>query len=329
MDLFTHVLIGYLLAFGLVGDQTNYLVAGAIAGGLPDADVLFFPIARRFPLMRHHGITHSILGVTIIAAVGGLVLAPLIAPGNPLLYFAVMLLAGLGHMFSDGFTHYSVPPLLPFSERKLELDADRAVNLVTLGVSVTSIWVMLSVERGHAPYWVFQATVYGLMAFFAAYFIARLAARFYIGRQIKSLPFRIPVPTANPFTWLVLAEERAAGRFRTTFARYSIGRGISQGPFSVDVPIDPAPATGPVRTAKEALERSYALARKVRGFFEDTYHFGEAREAGAGGWFAWWYSLEYSLMGRAAAVKVWIRPDGTTSVHRAWYAPRWPAAQPR
>src|SRR5258708_23211330 len=126
MDLFRHVLLGYLLAVGATGFQPQYLAAGAIAGGLPDGDIFFFPLARRFPILRHHGITHSILGVTIIAVVGGGLVAPRLAPGDPVLYVLVMELAGLGHMAADGFTHFSVPPLMPFSERQLELDAHRA-----------------------------------------------------------------------------------------------------------------------------------------------------------------------------------------------------------
>ena len=82
MDLFTHVLVAYLVTFGIVGFKPSYLAAGALGGGLPDADALFFPIARRFPVLRHHGITHSIFGVSLVAGAGALV-APLLAPGSP------------------------------------------------------------------------------------------------------------------------------------------------------------------------------------------------------------------------------------------------------
>ncbi|MCI4361444.1 MAG: hypothetical protein L3J91_07030, partial [Thermoplasmata archaeon] len=69
--------------------------------------------------------------MTVVAAVGGFVVAPYLAPGNPWVYFVVMEAAGLAHMLMDGFTHFSVPPLLPFSDRRLEIDADRAINFVT------------------------------------------------------------------------------------------------------------------------------------------------------------------------------------------------------
>ncbi len=324
MDLFTHVLVAYLVSYGAVGFQPNYLVAGALAGGLPDGDVLFFPISRRFPSFRHHGITHSIFGVTVVALVGGIV-APMIAPGNPLLYFLVMELGGLVHVLQDGFTHFSVPPLLPFSDRRLELDADRAINFVTLGVSVFAFYLLLVVEQNHVPFEYYLLTLYTLSAFFLLYFSLRLAARWRIGvflRQRKE--YSVPVPTGNPLAWLILDERKENGRMRTRFARYVIGRGVTQGPFVVDVPLvrDPG-ATGPVRTAEDALARSYPIARERSRIFDQTYHFGEAQADGEDGWLAHWYSLEFSAFGRAAGVRVHLPKNGPASARSAWYAPLW------
>jgi membrane-bound metal-dependent hydrolase YbcI (DUF457 family) len=325
MDLLTHVLVAYLVSFDITGFQPQYLAAGALAGGLPDADVLFFPLSRRFPIFRHHGITHSILGVTIVAAVGGLGIAPLLAAGNPLVFFAVMEAGGLVHMLQDGFTHFSVPPLLPFSNRRLELDADRAINFVTLAVSAFSFWLLLGVERNRVPFPIYLGTVYALMIFFGLYFGIRLGARLYIGRVIRRSggKYSVPVPSSNPLTWLLLSESKENGRFRTSFARYTVGRGITRGPFSVDVPIDSAAGGPPPTNASEALERSYPLARKASAFFDETYHFGEATPEKDCGWIATWYSLEFTAFGRAAAVRVEFPPNGEPKVRRAWHAPLW------
>ncbi|HEY6238307.1 MAG TPA: metal-dependent hydrolase [Thermoplasmata archaeon] len=324
MDLFTHVLVAYLLTFGVVGFQPTYLAAGAIAGGLPDGDIFFFPLARRFPILRHHGITHSIFGVTVVA-IAGAVIGPMIAPGNPWMYFAVMEMGGLAHMLMDGFTHYSVPPLLPFSERKLEIDADRAVNFLTLIVSVSAFYLMLGVERDHVPFAVYLDTVYGFMAFFVAYFGVRIAGRIGIGRVVRSMgPGTVPVPTSNPFVWLVLSEHRSGGRVTTRFARYTLGRGVTLGPLSVTAPLDVDPTrSGPVTSETEALERSYPIARRVTSILDDTYCFGEARATPAGTWQATWFSLEFTAFGRAAATRVEFAADGTATTHRSWYAPRW------
>jgi membrane-bound metal-dependent hydrolase YbcI (DUF457 family) len=325
VDLFTHVLTAYLLTFGLVGFQPNYLIAGAIAGGLPDADVLVFPLARRFPILRHHGITHSIFGVTVFAAIGGLWLAPMLAGGgNPLVFFAVMMAGGIGHMLEDGFTHYSVAPFLPFSETPLEVDADRAINFITLVVSVLSFYLLLGVERGHVAFQVYLVSVYLLMVFFVAYFVVRGAARYAVGRRKKTVgDFDVAVPTTNPVVWLLLKESKVGGRMRTSFARYVFGRGITKGPFAVDVPFDAPASSGPAKDAAEALARTYGLARKESRVLDDTYSFGEAIPVGSGAWRVHWYSLEFSAFGRAAGVRVDLAADGTTHAKSTWHVPLW------
>jgi membrane-bound metal-dependent hydrolase YbcI (DUF457 family) len=323
VDLFTHVLVAYLVTFGVVGFQPSYLAAGALAGGLPDADALFFPIARRFPVLRHHGITHSVFGVSVVAGVGSL-LAPLLAPGSALVYFLVFELGGLCHIAQDGFTHFAVPPLLPFSDRKLELDADRAINFVTLGVSVVSFYLLLVVERNRVPFSVYLWTVYLLMAFFAVYFAVRLAGRLVVGRRLRTLgDFDVVAPTSNPFAWLVLSERQAAGIHRTSWARYVFGRGLVAGPFTADGLLEAPPRTRAPSGEAEALAWAYPLARRATGVLDATYHFGEASCDVAGAWTAVWYSLEFTFFGRSAGVRVDFPADGgPATVRRAFYRPR-------
>ncbi len=323
MDLFTHVLVAYLVTFGLVGFQPQYLAAGALAGGLPDGDAIFFPIARRFPVLRHHGITHSVFGVTVVAVVGALV-APRLMPGSPLVYFLVMEVGGLAHVAQDGFTNFSVPPLLPFSSRRLALDADRAINFLTLVVSVASFYLLLGVERNRVPFSDYLLTVYALSAFFAAYFVIRLVGRWSIGRRLPGLgEFDKVVPTANPFAWVVLSERTNGGRVRTSWGRYLLGRGLVSGPFTVEGPIAASPHSGLPGTEAEALDWSYPLARRANSLIESTYHFGEATQGAHGEWTAFWYSLEFTMLGRAAAVKVVFPADGGPAVVKsAFYRPR-------
>jgi membrane-bound metal-dependent hydrolase YbcI (DUF457 family) len=322
VDLFTHVLVAYLVTFGIVGFQPSYLAAGALAGGLPDADALFFPIARRFPILQHHGITHSLLGVTVIAAVGAVV-GPMLAPGSPWIYFLVMEVGGCCHILQDGFTNFAVPPLLPFSKRLVHLDADRAINFFTMAVSVASFYLLLGVERNHVPFAWYLLTLYALMGFFAAYFAIRLAGRVVVGRRMEALGgYRAVVPTGNPVEWVLLSEENDGGRVRTRWARYVFGRGIVDGPYSVEAPLDPPPHSRAPTSATEALDWSYGLARRASRVIESTYHFGEAFVGAAGEWVAVWYSLEFSAFGRAAAVKVAFPISGQVPVVKsAFYKP--------
>jgi membrane-bound metal-dependent hydrolase YbcI (DUF457 family) len=323
VDLFTHVLVAYLVTFGIVGFHPSYLAAGALAGGLPDGDAIFFPLARRFPILRHHGITHSLFGVSVVAVVGALV-APLLAPGSVLIYFIVMEVGGICHILQDGFTHFSVPPLLPFSDSKLELDADRAINFLTLVVSVGSFYLLLGVERNHVAFAWYLLTVYVLMAFYAAYFAVRLSGRLVIGRRLRALgDFDHVVPTGNPFVWLVLSERTDGGRQRTTWARYVFGRGIVAGPYRVEGDLEPAPHAGAPTSSDQALEWAYPIARRASSVLDSTYHFGEAFPEPAGGWTAVWYSLEFTMFGRSPGVRVRFPADGgAAEVHRAFYRPK-------
>lgn len=323
MDLFTHVLVAYLVTFGLVGAQPQYLAAGALAGGLPDADALFYPISRRFPLLRHHGVTHSVFGVSVTAVVGAFV-APYLMAGSPLVYFFVLEVGGLCHVAQDGFTNFSVPPLLPFSTKRLALDADRAVNFATLAVSVIAFYVLLDVERNRVPFEVYLLTVELLGVLFAAYFALRLAGRLSVGRKLPRLgDFDRVVPTTNPFSWVLLSERTELGRVRTSWGRYVLGRGLVDGPYRAEGPIEAPPHQGTPSTEEEALAWAYPLARKSSRMLESTYHFGEANRDDRGVWTAVWYSLEFTFFGRAAAVKVEFPADGSSAkVRSGLYRPR-------
>lgn len=322
MDLFSHVLVAYLLTFGVFGSQPQYLAAGALAGGLPDADILLFPLGRRYPLFSHHGITHSLTGVTVVA-VAGAFLAPMILPGSALVYFAVMEMGGVAHILQDGFTQFSVPPLAPFSDKRLHLDADRAISLVTLVVSVVGFYILLGVERNHVAFSVYVATLWVMAAFFVAYFAIRLAGRAAIQRHRSVLGARAEaVPTGNPFSWMLLSETLTDGRLRTTWARYRLGRGITDGPLSVEGPVEPTAYSGRPASAAQALEWSYPLARRASRVLQTTYHFGEAFEEPDGVWVAVWYSLEFTMFGRSPGVKVRFPSDGgPADVRSAFYRP--------
>jgi len=323
VDLLTHVLVAYLVTIGLVGFQPQYIAAGALAGGLPDADALFFPLARRFPILRHHGITHSLLGVTVVAGAGALI-APWIAPGEIWVYFLVMEVGGICHILQDGFTQFAVPPLAPFSDARLQMDADRAINLVTLVVSAVAFYVLLVVERNHVAFEVYLVTLYVLTAFFLAYFAIRLVGRLEIARRLKREPqFQQIVPMTNPFTWLLLSEVAQGGRVRTTWERYTFRRGVVDGPHSVEGPIEATPHSGAPATEQEALDWSYPLARRASRVLERTYHFGEAFRDAAGAWVACWYSLEFTMFGRSAGVRVRFPPSGAPpEVRSTFYRPK-------
>jgi membrane-bound metal-dependent hydrolase YbcI (DUF457 family) len=306
MDLFTHIVFAYLLSFIIWGPgQPQYIAAGALAGGLPDADALLAPLARRFPILRHHGITHSFLGVTIIAAVGCLLLPylPYFPHASTLLYFVAMEIGGLAHIFLDGFTHFAVTPLLPISWRQLRLDADVAINFVMLCLTAVTL-VMLSVERGAVPFNVWVETAWILTAVYGGYLCLRWIARWRAQIIRRREGYSAVLPSTNPLVWTLAEKEDLSDRYRIRYRPLRLGGHKSYPERSMEVAKVP-PSTGPVDSPQEALERSYPVAMKKNRWLAMRYHFGEAVLHGDT-FDVLWYMVEAAPFGRTIGVRVQV-----------------------
>jgi membrane-bound metal-dependent hydrolase YbcI (DUF457 family) len=314
MDLFTHIVFAYLLSFVIWGPgNPQYIAAGALAGGLPDADALLFPLARRFPLFRHHGITHSIVGVTIIAGVGCVLLPylPYFPRSSTLYYFIAMEIGGLSHIFLDGFTHFAVSPLLPASERMFRLDADVAINAVMLSLTILTL-VTLALERGTVPFGLWVETAWILSAIYGAYLVLRLVARWRARLVQRREGYSAVLPTTNPWVWTLADREDLPDRYRIRYRPLRLGGHDRFEEHRMEVAKIP-PTTGPVATPQEALERTYAAALAKNRWLASRYHFGEAVPKD-GGFEVKWYMVEGAPLGRALAVHGQI--DGATGAMR-------------
>ncbi len=302
MDLFTHVVFAYLLSFVIWGPGApQYLAAGALAGGLPDADALLFPLARRFPILEHHGITHSILGVTIVAAAGSFLLPylPYFPHASTLLYFVAMMIGGLSHVFLDGFTHFAVTPFLPFSLRRLRLDADVAINIFMLTLTSVTL-VTLSLERGTVPFTIWVETAWLLTAIYGGYLLVRGVARWRAGVVRDREGFSSVAPTTNPRVWTLLEQHDSPDRYLVRYRRYEFGELHPAPERSMHV-AKIGPTTGPVRTPQEALERTYAAAMERNRWMSMRAHAGEADERG-NVFEVRWFIIEMGGFGRTLGV---------------------------
>jgi len=279
MDLFTHVLFAYLLSFIIWGPAApQYIAAGALAGGLPDADILLFPLSRRFPSLEHRGIVHSVLGVTIIAAVGAFLVPylPYFVPASTLLYFVAMEIGGLSHLVLDGFTNYAVTPLAPFSRRILRLDADNAVNITTLGMTAVAFGVLIY-EHNRVPLDAWTTTVWILIAVYAGYLLVRVLARRRARLVAAQEGFRAVEPTDSPWTWLMVDQDDSPEQYRIRIRTLNFVSRRSSKEQSMSVAKVPA-ATGPVSSVQAALDRTYLPAVEKSQWLRYNYHFGEAIE---------------------------------------------------
>ena len=279
----------------------QYIAAGALAGGLPDADILLFPLARRFPALHHRGIVHSVLGVTVIAAVGCFLVPflPYFTHASTLLYFVAMEVGGLSHLVLDGFTHYAVTPLAPFSRRMLRMDADVAVSLATLVVTGATLGILIA-EHGAVPFNVWVETVWILIGVYGGYLTLRSLARWRAGVYKTRERYSAVLPTTNPWVWLLADEQDTPDRYRIRYRPLRLGAGSGPAERTMEVAKMP-PAPGPVDTPQAALDRTYLAALAKNRWLSSRYHFGEAVPKG-NVFEVFWYVVEAGGFGRGIGV---------------------------
>lgn len=325
MDPFSHLLLGYLLGFGLWGPTgLPYVVAAAIGGALPDLDVAFYPLSRRFPMLRHRGISHSILGVSVVAAVGCFVVPPLMArglgtafgQGSLLAYFVALEVGGLSHVFLDSLDHWSVPIFAPFSPREYHFDVDRIMNFGSMAFTVVAYALMIY-ERGRVSLELWTFTTWGLLVVVAFYFSARILARWRAGLVQRREGYTAVIPQGNPFEFLLFGEEVAAGTHRLRYARYHLLRGFGSPAEVVEFPVDPASAMA-VADASGALAKTRSAALAASWTLAETHHFAEVRPS-PGGFDVFWYSLEFGFGGRYSGVLAHVDADtGAVTTRSRW-----------
>ena len=129
MENLAHTLLGLALAkAGLERTTPLATTALVISSNLPDIDVVVRFRGITSYLEHHRGLTHSLVGLVVLAAVLAFLLAyldrkfrlrrdPFRRPVRSVRLFAVSLLGGLGHTFMDFTNTYGVRPLLPFNSR--------------------------------------------------------------------------------------------------------------------------------------------------------------------------------------------------------------------
>jgi membrane-bound metal-dependent hydrolase YbcI (DUF457 family) len=318
MDLFTHVIFAYLLSFALTGGQAPvYIAAGALAGGLPDSDILVFPLAKRFPLLSHHGITHSILGVTGFA-VAGAILGPFIVGGaSPLFLFMFMELGGLSHLVTDGLTNFAVPPFAPFSSVQVHMDTDRPISLFTLPLSIASLVILLS-ERGTVPLPVWIYTAWALLAIYVAYIAFRAFGRWKAGKACKENGYTAVVPTGSPFSWFLVDEKERPGSWQMRFARYGVGAGVTSPQKNISLSTASS-GSGPVQSPEEAIQRSYRQSMDASRFLSISYRYAQV-SGGGEKYEVHWFSIEWLIMGRSPGVLATVdAATGEVKVRSAWF----------
>lgn len=328
MDPFSHLLLAFLLGFGIWGPAgIQFAVVAAIGGALPDADVALYPLSHRFPLLRHRGLSHSIVGVTIIAGVGCFLVPALMAwglgpsfqNGSPLVYFAALEVGGLSHVFLDSLDHWSVPIFAPFSPTEYKFDVDRIVNVGSMAFTVIAYGLLLY-ERGRVSVALWTLTTDLLLVLVILYFVIRILGRWSAGLAQKQLGFTAVIPQGNPLSFVFFSEEETEERRTLRFLPYHLLRGPEAPVRVVDIPKRRTGAL-PVPDTSQALAQSYPAAFEASWILGETHPFAETRVV-PGGFDVFWYSLEMNFMGRAAGVLAHVDAStGAVTTRTRWSDP--------
>lgn len=170
MDNITHTLVAVAISRAGAKRLAPYATATLIvAANLPDIDIVTVYGGALDYLRYHRGLTHSLLGVTLLAAaLSALTWAlararqkPLESgnPGAPLRFrrlFALCLIGTASHPLLDLFNSYGVRLFEPFSHRWYSLDLLYIIDpwvlvILALGLSVPSLLRLVSEEIGARP----------------------------------------------------------------------------------------------------------------------------------------------------------------------------------
>lgn len=227
MDNLTHTLTAVAISQTGLNRKTRFATLTLIlAANAPDIDVLSGLKGSLTYLKYHRGISHSLVGITVLAIIIwgfiywiGKKVQP--KPGLPFNSRWLLLAAFLGtgsHLLLDFTNDYGVRPFLPFSGRWYAWDIMPIIDplllaLLIMGLAVPWLLRLVSEEVGaRKPRWVpgavfclgAMAALWGVRDFAHRRALSILDSRTYSGevpQRFSALPVAL-----NPFTWTGVVE---------------------------------------------------------------------------------------------------------------------------
>ena len=163
MDNLTHTLTAVAISQAGLNRKTRFATLAVIAGAnLPDVDVVAWTRGTATYLQYHRGLTHSLLGVTVLGSLAGAAIyylgrraAPKASARPPNLRWLVVcgLAGAASHLLLDFTNSYGVRPFLPFSGRWYAWDIMFIIDplllfLLVVGLGVPALLRLMSEEIG-------------------------------------------------------------------------------------------------------------------------------------------------------------------------------------
>ncbi len=228
MDNLTHTLTGIALSHAGLNRKTRFATLVTVLGAnLPDIDQVTRLAGSATYLKYHRGLTHSLLGVAVLAALlGGAVYhfgrtaAPKKAapPIDGRWLLAACLISTASHLLLDFSNAYGIRPFLPFSGRWYAWDIMSILDpllllLLAAGLGLPAVLRLVTEEVGgrglelrRGAYFCLGSMVvlWGLREFSHRRVLGMLDAHVY--RQQNPMRLGAFPSPANPFSWTGVVE---------------------------------------------------------------------------------------------------------------------------
>jgi len=212
MDPVTHAALGITAAIAVAPKSVRLrdcVLVGALAGCLPDADVLLSsPHDPLFAIEYHRHFSHSLLFSPVIASLATLATRLRHPLSNFLPRLATAWAAALSHLAADAWTSYGTHIAWPFSASRLSLDLIAVVDpLVTLPLAALAVAAIRRKSRVPAVAGLAWVGLYLAAALFQQH-RARTAHQLWLARQNLPTATRTTVKPSfgNILVWRALSD---------------------------------------------------------------------------------------------------------------------------
>lgn len=232
MDNLTHTLTGFAISYAGLNRKTRYATLAIVIGvNLPDIDMISRLWGNVAYLKYHRGITHSIIGVSVLA----LLLAATVyflgkrarpakkgPPLNGRWLLAACLIAAASNPLLDLTNSYGVRPFMPFNNHWYALDIVPIVDPLLLmiliaGLGLPALFRLITEEVGARKTGFQKGAVISLCAMVGLWGLRELSHRRALNMldtisYHQSNPQRLGAfPSfANPFNWTGVVETSRA-----------------------------------------------------------------------------------------------------------------------
>jgi membrane-bound metal-dependent hydrolase YbcI (DUF457 family) len=229
MDLFTHMLISYIITLypGLLmgGISEPQLLFAVICGIFPDFDVLTFFLWKRYPRLMHHGVTHSLaFGIgcpVVLGSMGQLIFG---IPALLLIPFGIV--TCVTHVLLDLLTTYPVPLFAPASWRSYSIDIDLAVNPWIMLLSLVLMFVLWQLRAMSYPFEAYMLIMAYVTLIYVMYYCVKGAIKYTLQRGYSKMGEKIEAhPTRNVAKWYLSITNVFSGTKITEISLHNIGGG--------------------------------------------------------------------------------------------------------